>query len=175
MKTLTRFAIAVTFTLLSGLPGTVRAQSTPSVRVDTVQAIEIFPGIPVAERDTRFGVAFAGRVSGDLPGFLAATVNYTPANPGPNVTNEIVGGSWAITVRQNNRILGTVFGHVTEGTAVWDANGIIATIDATVSVEGGTKAFAGAKGTGLFDGTLDHTPLTNKRPPTLTGTLSLTF
>jgi len=175
MKTLTRIAIALTFTLLSGLPNLAQAQSASTVRIDTVQAIEIFPGIPVPERNTRFGVAFAGRVSGDLPGFLAATVNYTPANPGPNVTNTIVGGSWAITVRQNNRILGTVFGRVTDGTAVWDTNGTIATVDATVTVEGGTNAFVGVKGTGMFDGTLDHTPLANKRPPTLKGTLSLTF
>jgi hypothetical protein len=167
-----RFAMALVLVALSGLVGTVAAQST---RIDTLNGIEISPGIVDVQKDTRFGAAFAGRASGDLPGFFAAAVNYMPASPGPGVTNSIIGGYWSLTVVRNGRIMGTLFGQVVAGTAVWDGEGKMAAVDLTLNIRGGTRSFFGANGPGLFSGVLDHTPLEVGRLPTIAGTMTLTF
>jgi hypothetical protein len=172
-NTMKRLGLTVVLTMFFGLFGATLAQSAEYT--DTLNGIEISPGIADEDKEVRYGVAFAGKASGPLPGYFAAAVNYTSSSPGPNITNVIIGGSWAVTVIKNGRFLGTVYGQVTDGMAVWDATGKVAAVQVNVIVKGGTKNYARVTGDGVFEGTLDHTPLARKRPPTLNGTLDLNF
>jgi hypothetical protein len=175
MATKKRLALALVLVLLAGTFGSSQAQSTPTTKTQTVNAVEIFPGILDSEQDIKFAVTFLGTTSGDLGGFITAAVNFTPSEVGAGLTNIIVGGNWAIAVYRNGRFQGTLFGQVTGGTVVWDDTGDTAAVSATVNIKGGTGNFRRVTGTGTFEGTLDHTPLANRRPPKLTGTLQLTF
>jgi hypothetical protein len=170
-----RFVLAFALVSIIGLPEGALAQSTPTTRTDTLDGIEVSPGIVDSDQNIRFGAAFVGQAAGDLPGFFAAAVNFTPPNTGPGVTNIVIGGTWAVTVLRRGRLVGTLFGRITEGTVVWDDAGKMAAVNVTLSITGGTRTFAGATGVGSFGGLLDHTPLERRRPPTLRGTLSLTF
>lgn len=176
-KNTTRISgLAFALTMLWALSGEISALAqTSSDHVLQLQGIEIWPGVVDETRDIRFGVAFAGRSAGNLPGLFAAAINYWPSSPGPDVTNTIIGGSWAVTVIQNRRVIGTLFGQVTDGLAVWDPDGKMAAVNANVIIKGGTKRFLGVTGSGKFLGLLDHTPLENNRLPTLVGDLTLNF
>jgi len=69
----------------------------PMSYADTVllgRGIEISGG--TISGDTRLGATFIGQMSGDLPGVLNFSVNYKPPSPGSGVTNNIVGGEWAL-------------------------------------------------------------------------------
>lgn len=173
MLSMKRLVLAFAIVSIIGLPGGALAQTTPTTRTTTLDGIEIYPGI--VNGDIRIGAAFVGQTSGDLPGYFAAAVNFTPPDTGPGVTNVILGGTWAVTELRRGRVVGTVFGRITGGTAVWDDAGKMAAVNLTVNVGGGTKAFRGATGEGTFTGVLDHTPLETRRPPTIRGTLTLTF
>lgn len=169
-----RFILALALTVI-GMPGMALGQSVTS-HVDTIQGIEISPGIVDTVHDIRYGAAFAARATGALPGAIVVAVNYTPASPGPGIINVIIGGHWALTVTRNGRFIGTIYGKATTGTAVWDRTGTVATIDdLMLAIEGGTRRFAGVTGTGAFVGTLDHGPLAVGHPPTIDGTLDLSF
>ena len=148
--------------LLAGPASTVAA-------TDTLSGIEISPGIIIGS--VRHGATFLGHAAGQLPGVWAVSINYTPPHPGPSVTNTIVGGSWALAVYSNGTFEGVVFGSVPDGTVTWNATGTVATISADLTVLGGTGALVGATGTGTFTGTLSHLTF----PPTIAGTLSLSF
>jgi hypothetical protein len=136
---------------------------------DTLSGIEISPGIVIGS--VRHGATFLGRAAGQLPGVWAVSINYTPPRPGPNVVNTIVGGSWALAVFSNGTFEGVVYGSVPDGTVTWNATGTVASISADLTVLGGTGQFIGATGTGTFSGTLSHLTF----PPTIAGTLSLSF
>ena len=168
-----RFILALALTVI-GMPGMALGQSvTP--HVDTIQGIEISPGIVDTVHDIRYGAAFAARATGALPGAVVVAVNYTPASPGAFITNVIIGGHWALTVTRNGRFIGTIYGKATDGAAVWDDTGTVAAINVILAIEGGTRRFAGVTGTGAFVGTLDHGPLAVGHPPTIDGTLDLSF
>ena len=143
---------------------------TPTTYTDAVQGTEFSAGTIVG--DTRLGASFAGEASGDLPGFLVSTTDYTPPSPGPNTTNKLVGGGWALFGER-----GTVFGSFTGGTVQWNADGTLAYIVADMSVLGGSVDGVPVTpgGVGTFAGVLDHRPLTQGLPPTVGGTLQLTF
>jgi hypothetical protein len=175
MLSMKRLVLVLAIVSIIGLPGGALAQTTPTTRTDTLDGIEISPGIVDSDQNIRFGAAFVGQAAGDLPGYFAAAVNFTPPDTGPGVTNVIIGGNWALTVIRNGRLRGTLFGRITGGTAVWDDAGKMAAVSLTLSIAGGTKTFSGATGNGTFEGVLDHTPLERRRPPTIRGTLSLTF
>jgi hypothetical protein len=136
---------------------------------DTLSGIETSPGIIIGS--VRHGATFVGHAAGQLPGIWAVSINYTPPHPGPSVTNTIVGGSWALAVFSNGTFEGVVYGSVPDGTVTWNAAGTVASISADLTVLGGTRAFVGATGTGTFTGTLSHLTF----PPTIAGTLSLSF
>jgi hypothetical protein len=144
--------------------------ATPATYTDTVQGAEFSAGTIVG--DTRFGASFAGEATGDLPGFLVATTDYTPPSPGPNTTNNLVGGGWTLLGER-----GTIFGSFNGGTVQWNADGTIADIVADMSVLGGKVdgVPVSSGGIGTFGGVLDHRPLTQGLPPTVGGTLQLTF
>jgi hypothetical protein len=156
--------------LAAAPPSAAQPSATPAAYHDTVlpgRGIEISAGTIVG--NTRFGATFVGEVAGDLPGNLIASVNYTPPAPGPNVTNDIVGGEWALCGAQ-----GTVFGSFTGGTVRWNADGTLADITANMNVLGGAvNGVSVSGGTGTFSGVLDHGPLAQGLPPTVSGALQL--
>jgi hypothetical protein len=143
---------------------------SPMNYTDTVQGVEFSAGT-IAD-DTRFGASFAGETTGDLPGFLVASIDYTPPSPGPGVTNNIVGGGWTLLGDQS-----TTLGSFTGGTVQWNADGTLADVVADMSVLGGSvDGIPVSSGdTGAFGGMLDHRPLTQGLPPTIGGTLQLTL
>jgi hypothetical protein len=105
-------------------------------------------------------------------GVLVATTDYTPPSPGPNTTNNLVGGGWALLGER-----GTVFGSFSGGTVQWNADGTLADIVADMSVLGGSVdgVPVSSGGVGTFGGVLDHRPLALGLPPMVDGTLQLTF
>jgi len=156
--------LAVALSLFAATP----ARAAPP-QTDTVSGLEIFPGIVVG--DVRFGATFVGRATGDLPGYIAASINYTPPNPGPGVTNTVVGGRWTLSVYQGGELKGRLTGAITGGAAEWNAAGAIASVNLVFAVVSGTGAYSGATGTGSFAGVLSHLAF----PPRWGGTLILNF
>lgn len=161
---------APTSVVAAASPPAVQPTATPTTYSDTVlpgRGIEISAGTIVG--DTRFGATFVGEVAGNLPGVLIASVNYTPPAPGPNATNNVVGGEWALCGPQ-----GTVFGSFTGGTVRWNADETLANVTTNMHVLGGTvNGVSVSGGTGTFTGVLDHRPLAQGLPPTVSGTLQL--
>jgi hypothetical protein len=141
--------------------------SSAAVATDTLQAIEISAGNIVG--DVRHGATFTGTATGSLPGLWSASINYTPPNPGPNVVNTVVGGSWSLEVVRHGVVRGTLVGNVVGGSATWNSAGTVASISVTLTITGGTGAFVGVTGTGTFAGTLSHLTF----PPSISGTLTL--
>src|SRR5215210_5174084 len=139
---------------------------TPTAYTDTVQGIEFSAGTVVD--DTRFGASFAGEAAGDLPGYLVVSTDYTPPSPGPDVTNNIVGGGWTLLGER-----GTIYGSFTGGAVRWNADGTLAEIVADMSVQGGSVDGSTilSGGTGTFSGMLAHKPLSQGLPLTINGTL----
>jgi hypothetical protein len=85
------FVVAAVMAMTLAFAGTAYAQTghttpaaTPATSTDTVQGTEFSAG--TIEGDTRFGASFAGEATGNLPGVLVATADYTPPSPGPNTT-----------------------------------------------------------------------------------------
>src|SRR5215203_2111437 len=162
--------------LMLALPTPALAQTapaetpSPTAYTDSVQGIEFSEGTVVD--DTRFGASFAGEASGELPGYLVATTDYTPPSPGPDVTNNIVGGGWTLLGER-----GTILGSFTGGAVRWNTDGTLAEVVADMSVLGGSVdgTTIPSRGTGTFSGMLDHTPLSQGLPPTINGTLQVTL
>jgi hypothetical protein len=143
---------------------------SPTTYTDTVQGVEFSAGT-IAD-DTRLGASFAGEATGDLPGFLVASIDYTPSSLGPGVTNNIVGGGWTLLGDRS-----TILGSFTGGTVQWNEDGTLADVVADMSVLGGSVDGipVSSGGTGAFGGVLDHRPLTQGLPPTIGGALQLTL
>jgi len=157
---LSTFTVSVV--LLSGWFASALAQ-------DRLQGIEISAGRIVGKY--RMGATFVGSAGGTLPGAFSVSINYTPNSPGANVTNSIVGGNWMLVVCQNRQFLGTLFGTIPRGSAVWNADGTVANVSADLTILGGTGRYARKRGTGSFSGTLSHKTF----PPTIGGRLGLKF
>ena len=164
-----RSALALAAVWFSALISNVQAQSSAQ---DTIRGVEIAAGRKVGMY--RVGATFAATATGTVPGALTVTIKYTPNSPGVGVTNTIVGGEWVLLVYQNRQFLGSLFGTVTGGSAVWNSSGTTTTVaNASVALKicGGTGKYARKSGTGSFSGTLSHQTF----PPTITGTLGLNF
>jgi hypothetical protein len=159
-------AIALAFVLSSLAAAPARAATLHN---DTVSGVEIFPGFVVGE--VRYGATFVGRATGDLPGYIVASINYTPPNPGPGVTNAVVGGRWTLSVYQGGEFQGKLTGTIAGGAAAWNATGTLASINLTLAVVSGTGAYSGATGNGSFAGVLSHLTF----PPHWGGDLTLDF
>ena len=144
---------------------------SPITYTDTVQGVEFSAGT-IAD-DTRLGASFVGEATGDLPGFLVASIEYTPPSPGPGVTNNIVGGGWTLLGDRSTALLGSFTG----GTVQWNVDGTLADVMANMRVSDGSVdgIRVPSGGTGAFGGVLDHRPLTQGLPPTIGGTLQLTL
>lgn len=169
-----RLTSAVALTLLAGLLWSAQAQTSLSF---TVAGNEVSQGIIID--DTRFGAAFIGLANGTLPGysgFFAASINYTPAAPGAGVVNHIVGGHWALTVSRYGFHRGTVYGTFDPAginEVRWNSPEVSplalrADVLATLSITGGTQPrFEETSGSGSFTGVLDHSPLYDDNPRTI--------
>lgn len=143
-------------------PSTTYAETLVLGRGIEISAGEIVDG-------TRVGATFVGDVAGDLPGVLSSSVNYVPPAPGPGVTNTIVGGQWALCGSW-----GTVFGSFTGGTVQWNADETLADVATNMSILGGSvNGIPVSGGAGSFVGVLDHRPLIQGLPPTVSGNLQL--
>ena len=160
-----------------------------------------YHAVPPHLSATREGIGqFRATVAGDLPGKLDATIYYTGI-PGPNATSEITHGTWILcseftadpsTVTEPEctsdsaiQLTGTVRG----GTARWDEFGYyvpgplgtqvwigVADVKATLGITGGTvDGVSVEKGSGKFEGELDHLPLITGGDPTVTGDVTLKF
>lgn len=158
--------IALAF-VLSLVAATPARAATP--HNDTISGIEIFPGVVVGA--VRYGATFVGRATGDLPGYIVASINYTPPNPGPGVTNTVVGGKWTLSVYNGGEFQGKLTGTITGGAAQWNATGTLASVNLVLGVVSGTGAYSGATGTGSFAGFLSHLTF----PPRWGGALTLNF
>lgn len=162
--------------ILEQLPAAPPASApTPATVTTPTYADVVLPGRGIEisagtiSGDIRLGATFIGEMAGDLPGVLVSSVNYTPPSPGPNITNDIVGGEWALCGPW-----GTVFGTFTSGTVQWNADETLADVIANMSVLGGSvNGIPVTGGTGTFSGVLDHRPLAQGLPPTISGTLQL--
>ena len=159
-------AIALALALSSVIAAPARAATSHH---DTVSGIEIFAGF--AFGGVRYGATFVGRATGDVPGYITAYINYTPPNPGPGVTNTVVGGRWTLSVYQGGEFQGRLSGAIAGGAATWNATGTLASIDLVLTVVSGTGAYAGSTGTGSFHGFLSHLTF----PPQWGGDLTLDF
>jgi hypothetical protein len=160
-----------------------------------------YNAVPPHLSATREGIGqFRATVAGDLPGKLDASIYYTGI-PGPNVTSEITHGTWILcseftadpsTVTEPKctsdsaiQLTGTVRG----GTARWEEIGYyvpgplgtqvwigVADVKATLGITGGTvDGVSVEKGSGKFEGELDHLPLITGGDPTVTGDVTLKF
>lgn len=165
--------------IMARLPGVVTTVTTtipdpPRANATTTYNSTVPPGLGIEisagtiSGDTRFGATFVGNTSGDLTGILVSSVNYTPPSPGPNVTNDIVGGEWALCGSQV-----TVYSTFTGGTVQWNADESLADVAANMTIAGGSINGIPVSGTGTFSGVLDHRPLQTGLPPTINGALQL--
>ena len=146
-------------------PSEPEPEPTPgrSIEID-VEGIEVDFGDTVG--DTTFGLRFIGAATGDVEGAIEVSLDYSPPNPGPNVVNVIVGGSWSITSP-----VGAVGGEITGGSATWDEDVSEAAVEATFAISEATGEFSGYAGQGAFTGTLSHLSF----PPRIGGTLVFTL
>jgi hypothetical protein len=83
----------------------------------SVQGYEIFAGI--VSGGNRYGATFIAQVSGDYNGALTVSTNYKGASPVPGKENDIIGGSWTLTLTQNGKTVGTIVGKISGGTVDW--------------------------------------------------------
>jgi len=99
----------------------------------------------------RYGATFIGTATGDVAGIFNASLNYSPPNPGPNVVNNVVGGTWSITSGP-----GSISGVFSSGTATWDDQEEIATISVIMKVLTRSGIYSDTPREAQFVGTLDH-------------------
>jgi hypothetical protein len=138
--------------------------ATTTSYTDEVRGVEISAGQIVDE--TRVGATFVGRASGQLPGLLYASVNYTPSRPGPNVVNAVVGGRWVLRGQW-----GLLYGPFAGGEVRWNSAGTVGSVNADMAILGGkVNGEVVSGGSGNLVGTLSHLAF----PPTIKGTLTLT-
>ncbi len=166
-----RLILAILMIVLAGAVCSTPVLAATS-HVNTVKGIEVSPGVPFG--NIQYGATFVGRATGTLPGTWTASINYTP--PGTNCkatppTNAIVGGRWTLTVYQNGRFLGTLFGRVLSGALTWNSTCTSASVSGALAIGGGTGLYRGKTGTGQFTATLLHTTF----PPSINGSLDLVF
>ena len=160
---LKRIMVLFTATLLASLLAGGAALAATKTFTDRVQGAEVSAGQIAG--DTRVGVTFVGYADGKFPGAMYASLDYTPPQPGPGIENEIVGGTWFLTGPK-----GELFGTFTGGTVVWNDDGTVASVDASMEISGvRVKGKPVSGGSGSFVGTLSHLTF----PPTVEGTLTL--
>jgi hypothetical protein len=169
MKRTKHLACAIALTFLAGLSWSAQAQN----RLTTIKGIEATPGVETPERGVINGTSFLGKTSGLYPGSFFMSLNYTTQSFGFSQTQNIITiGTWSLPVYRANQYLGAVYGRVVDGTMDWNSDKTIATVNITMSVDGGTQTFEKSNGKANFVGTLDRT---TRGKPTLNGSLMFAF
>jgi hypothetical protein len=181
--------LAVALVIPMAIP--VAAQGVTTLDLKVVQGYEIFAGI--VNGTNRYGATFVAQVAGGgYTGALTVSTNYAGIAPVPGGSNNLIGGSWTLTLVQKGKTVGTIIGQINSsgGLVDWSpkpnpgANPpVIAGTDqgnvyAPVTFMGISKTFAGKTGTGTFTGQDVHASgiyLFGIEVPTVNGTLSLTF
>jgi hypothetical protein len=172
-------ALAIALVIPMAIP--VAASGTPLTL--NVQGYEIFAGI--VSGGNRYGATFVAQVSGGgYNGALTISTNYHVAAPVPGGENDIIGGSWTLTLSQNGKYAGTIVGKISGGSVSWypkapatpgTDSGDVNTGVTFVVVSG---KFPGKFGGGTFKGQdlhASHVYLFGIEVPVVTGTISLTF
>ena len=153
----------------------------------SVQGYEIFAGI--VSGGNRYGATFVAQVSGGgYNGALTVSTNYHVAAPVPGGENDIIGGSWTLTLVQNGKTVGTIVGKISGGSVEWYprvsvlppvvAGTDYGVVTAPITFMGISKTFAGKSGYGTFTGRDTHASnvyLFGIEVPVVTGTISLNF
>jgi hypothetical protein len=174
-------ALAIALVIPMAIPVAASGGTTLSLNV---QGYEIFAGI--VNGGYRYGATFIAQVSGDYNGVLTVSTNYHVAAPVPGGENDIIGGSWTLTLVQNGKTVGTIVGKISGGSVEWyprsppDAtNGTdYGIVTAPITFMGISKTFAGKSGYGSFNGQDLHASkvyLFGIEVPVVTGTISLNF
>ena len=180
--------LAVALVIPMAIP--VAAQGITSLDLKVVQGYEIFAGI--VSGGNRYGATFVAQVAGmdndnkAYTGALTVSTNYAGTAPVPGESNNLIGGSWTLTLVQNGKTVGTIVGKISGGTVDWypkAAPGVtpgtnFGNVIAPVTFMGISKTFAGKTGSGLFKGQDVHNSgiyLFGIEVPTVNGELWLNF
>ena len=170
-------ALAIALVIPMAMP--VAASST-TINLN-VNGYEIFAGI--VSGGNRYGATFVAQVSGGgYNGALTVSTNYHGAAPVPGGENDIIGGSWTLTLSQNGKYVGTIVGKISGGSVSWNPKnppgtdyGDVTTGVTFVVVSG---KFPGKFGSGTFTGKDIHASgkyLFGIEVPVVTGALTLNF
>jgi hypothetical protein len=175
IKTITLILAAM---LIGGAISAVAAQepSLSGTYKATVEASEISEGQLSLSTGETFGWTWNSRTQGDLNGFMFVSVNYSApllaGEVGVPTNNDVIGGSWSqVFFDKNGVYLGSVSGKIVGGQLTWSQKQQHTVVSLLLTSEQGTDSFAGAVGTGTFEGVFDKTG----SAPSMTGMLTLNY
>ena len=178
--------LAVALVIPMAIP--VAAQGVTTLDLKVVQGYEIFAGI--VSGGNRYGATFVAQVAGmdndnkTYTGALTVSTNYAGTAPVPGQSNNLIGGSWTLTLVQNGKTVGTIIGTVNSSGGMVDwypkipAGTAFGNVTAPVTFMGISKTFAGKTGIGTFKGQDVHASgiyLFGIEVPKVNGELWLTF
>jgi hypothetical protein len=180
--------LAVALVIPMAIP--VAAQGVTTLDLKVVQGYEIFAGI--VSGGNRYGATFVAQVAGmdndnkTYTGALTVSTNYAGTAPVPGQSNNLIGGSWTLTLVQSGKTVGTIIGTVncSGGMVDWFPKAPatpgtdFGNVTAPVTFMGISKTFAGKTGIGLFKGQDVHASgiyLFGIEVPKVNGELWLTF
>jgi len=175
--------LAVALVIPMAIP--VAAQGVTTLDLKVVQGYEIFAGI--VNGTNRYGATFVAQVAGGgYTGALTVSTNYAGIAPVPGGSNNLIGGSWTLTLVQKGKTVGTIIGTVncSGGMVDWFPKAPatpgtdFGNVTAPVTFMGISKTFAGEKGIGTFTGQDVHASgvyLFGIEVPKVNGELWLSF
>ncbi len=131
---------------------------------DTLSAAATGAGVAGANT---FYYNMRGALAGQRPGAVSSHVLYNGVLG--HGTNRIAGGAWSETVSGSRAVAGTLQGTLAGGSIVWSTSGKGGAVTITITITGGTGAYAGDTGTATLHGTID------RASQTLSGTLSVSL
>jgi hypothetical protein len=174
-------ALAVALVVPMTVPVAAQNNNTIILTVVPCGGYEIFPGI--VSGGNRYGATFVAQMAGDgYKGLLTTSTNYQGASPTPGGTNQLIGGSWSLTLTKNGKMAGTIIGTIKSlgGYVTWSPQDTtnVGDVYAPVTFTGISKTFAGTTGTGTFIGQDVHRSnfyLFGIEVPIVTGALTLNF
>lgn len=151
-------------------------ETTLQIKVDALEVSDGNVGLDPTFGETVYGYTFLGQAGGDMQGSLVFSMNCAPAIFTPGESNLVSGGTWTFPVYMkppkglNTIFMGSLFGKLTDGKMAWDKSEV-GEVYFNLTVEGGTMTWSGAKGHGIFRGTMVET----KEGALLNGLLTITY
>lgn len=137
-----------------------RCVPTTTSYSDTLQAWGTGAGVV---NSTTLYYDMRGSLAGNLPGSVTSHILYNGVLG--RGTDTITGGTLSASV--TGSAAGTLTGRLAGGSIVWSTTSTKGTATITITITGGTGAYAGDTGTATFRGTMDRTT------QALSGTLTL--